>query len=174
MVKINQGSKPGLPKKHKDSFSSKSIRCNCQWPPAMSPMHTIMVPPLELSVAVTSARPKIFITVQKTLDGLYHGCSRAHPYRPRSSVCLVPVNSRVQPLATAMATATAHTNAKVVRQPACSMQNEAVRTAPSWRQTLWGRTACRTASADPALKHDHAIIVRWRGLTKRHCCPPSV
>ena len=37
----------------------------------MSQMRTIMVPPLELSVAVTSARPKIFITVQKTLDGLY-------------------------------------------------------------------------------------------------------
>ena len=37
----------------------------------MSQMRTIVVPPLGLSVAVTSARPKIFITVQKTLDGLY-------------------------------------------------------------------------------------------------------
>ena len=69
--KSTKGQSQGMPKKHKDSFSSKSIRCNCQWPPAMSQMRTIMVPPLELSVAVTSARPKIFITVQKTLDGLY-------------------------------------------------------------------------------------------------------
>ena len=69
--KSTKGQSQGMPKKHKDSFSSKSIRCNCQWPPAMSQMHTIMVPPLELSVAVTSARPKIFITVQKTLDGLW-------------------------------------------------------------------------------------------------------
>ena len=81
--KSTKGQSQGMPKKHKDSFSS--IRCNCQWPPAMSQMRTIVVPPLGLSVAVTSARPKIFITVQKTLDGLYNHTDPHMPSLPRKS-----------------------------------------------------------------------------------------